>query len=193
RFNDQISELQLSPDGKKVAFVVRGEVFAASASDGGEAARVSNSPAEEYQIVWAPDSRRLVYVSDRDGVPHLFLYDFSNNSETQLTRDTADDSTPRFSPDGKSLAFIRGAKELRVIDVAAKTDRVVKTATFERPPIISDRSFAWSPDGKWIAFVPVGENQFKNVNVVSIEGAPSGPASYLANVFSNSISWSPDG
>jgi Tol biopolymer transport system component/C-terminal processing protease CtpA/Prc len=193
RINDQISELQLSPDGKKVAFVVRGEVFAASASDGGEAARVSNSPAEEYQIAWAPDSRRLVYVSDRDGVPHLFLYDFSNNSETQLTRDTADDSTPRFSPDGKSLAFIRGAKELRVMDVAAKTDRVVKTAIFERPPVGADRPFVWSPDGKWIAYVPVAENQFKNVNVVAVDGSASGPASYLANVFSNTISWSPDG
>ena len=193
RITDQIAELQLSPDGKKVAFIVRGEVFAASATDGGDAARVSNSAAEEYQIAWAPDSRRLVYVSDRDGVPHLFLYDFSTNSETQLTRDAADDSTPRFSPDGKSLAFIRGAKELLVMDVATKTERVVKTATFERPPIISDRPFAWSPDGKWLAYVPVGENQFKNVNVVSVDGASSGSASYLANVFSNSVSWSPDG
>ena len=43
RLTDQIGELQLSPDGKKVAFIVRGEVFAASAADGGDAARVSNS------------------------------------------------------------------------------------------------------------------------------------------------------
>jgi tricorn protease len=193
RLSDQISELQLAPDGKKVAFIVRGEVFAASATDGGDAARVSNSTAEEYQLAWSPDSRRLVYVSDRDGVPHLFLYDFTSNAETQLTRDSADDSTPRFSPDGKSLAFIRGAKELRVLDVAAKTERLVKTAIFERPPLISDRPFVWSPDGKWLAYVPVSENQFKNVQVVSVDGATSGTASYLANVFSNTVSWSPDG
>src|SRR5829696_9749339 len=193
RLSDQISEMQLSPDGKKVAFVVRGEVFAASESDGGDAVRVSNSVAEEYQVAWAPDSRRLVYVSDRDGVPHLFLYDFTNNSETQLTRDAADDSTPRFSPDGKLLAFIRGGKELRVMDVAVKTDRVVTAAIFERPPVGSDRPFVWSPDGKWIAYVPMAENQFKNVNVVAVDGTASGPASYLANVFSNTISWSPDG
>ena len=193
RLTDQISELQLSPDGKKVAFIVRGEVFAASSADGGDAARVSNSFGEEYQLAWAPDSRRLVYVSDRDGVPHLFLYDFTSNSETQLTRDAADDSTPRFSPDGKSLAFIRGAKELRVMDMAAKTDRLVQSAIFERPPLISDRPFVWSPDGKWLAYLPVAENQFKNVHVVSVEGGNGGPASYLANVFSNSISWSPDG
>src|SRR5215204_972820 len=72
RLSDQIGEMQLSPDGKKVAFVVRGEVFAASAADGGEAARVSNTSAEEYQVAWSPDSRRLAYVSDRDGTPHLF-------------------------------------------------------------------------------------------------------------------------
>src|SRR6185295_4241748 len=136
RLTDQIGELQLSPDGKKVAFVVHGEVFAASAADGGDAARVTNSYAEEYQLNWSPDSRRLVYVSERDGVSHLFLYDFTSNSETQLTRDAADDSTPRFSPDSKLLAFIRAAKELRVLDVAAKTERVVATAHFERAPLI---------------------------------------------------------
>ncbi len=193
RLNERFSELQLSPDGKKVAFIVRGEVFAASAADGGDATRVSNSAAEEYQVTWSPDSRRLAYVSDRDGTPHLYLYDFNNNSETQLTRDAADDSTPRFSPDGKLLAFIRGAKELRVIDVANKQERVVVSAFFERPPIIADRPFVWSPDSKWLAYAPVGENQFKNLHVAPVDGGPGRPASFLANVFSNTISWSPDG
>jgi len=193
RLTDQIAELQLSPDGKKIAFIVRGEVFAASAADGGDAARVSNSSAEEYEVAWAPDSRRLVYVSDRDGVPHLFLYDFTNNSETQLTRDAADDSTPRFSPDGKLLAFIRGAKELRVMNLADKNERVVATAYFERPPVNSDRPFVWSPDGKWLAYLPVGENQFKNLYVVAADGGTARPASFLANVFNNTVSWSPDG
>ncbi|HJP95050.1 MAG TPA: LpqB family beta-propeller domain-containing protein [Pyrinomonadaceae bacterium] len=193
RLTDQIAELQLSPDGKKIAFVVRGEVFAASAADGGDAARVSNSSAEEDQIAWAPDSRRLVYVSDRDSVPHLFLYDFTSSTETQLTRDAADDSTPRFSPDGKSLAFIRGGKELRVMNVADKSDRVVATAFFERPPLNSDRPFVWSPDGKWLAYLPVGDNQFKNLYIVAADGGTARPASFLANVFNNTVSWSSDG
>src|SRR4030095_1273743 len=101
-----------------------------SAADGGDATRVSKSAAEEHQVTWAPDSRRLVYVFARDATPPLFLFDVNTHTETQLTRDAADDSTPRFSPDGKSLAFIRDGKELRVLDVAAKTERLVKTAVF---------------------------------------------------------------
>jgi Tol biopolymer transport system component/C-terminal processing protease CtpA/Prc len=193
RLTDQISELELSPDGKKIAFVVRGEVFAASAADGGDAARVSVSSADEYQINWSPDSRRLVYVSDRAGTPHLFVYDFNTNTESQLTNDTLDDATPSFSPDGKQLAFFRGAKELRVLNLADKQERVVASGVFERPPIIADRPLVWSPDSKWLAYVPVADNQFKNVNLVPVENGVGKPASFLANVFSNTISWSPDG
>jgi len=193
RLSDQISELQLSPDGKKVAFVIRGEVFAASASEGGDAARVSISSGEEYQIAWSPDSRRLAYVSDRDGTPHLFIYDFSSNTETQLTRESADDSTPIFSPDGKLLAFLRGARELKVMNVNDKSERVVVSGTFERPPIIADRPYVWSPDSKWLAYIPVAQNQFKNVNLVQVDGGTGRSASFLANVFSNTLSWSPDG
>lgn len=193
RLTDQISELLLSPDGKKVAFVVRGEVFAASASDGGDAARVSVSSADESQLTWSPDSRRLAYASDREAIPHLFVYDFSTNTETQLTRGQNDDSTPMFSPDGKALAFIRGAKELRLLDLATKQDRVVASGTFERPPITADRPYVWSPDSKWLAYVQVGDGQFKNVNVVQVDGGAGRPVSFLANVFSNTLSWSPDG
>ena len=193
RLTDQISEIALSPDGKKMAFIVRGEIFAASATEGGDGARVTNSPAEESQVTWSPDSRRLVYVSDRDGAVHLFLYDFATNTETQLTRDAASDDTPRYSPDGKMIAFQRGGEEMRVIDVESKQERSVARAHLERPPLSSDRPFVWSPDSKWIAYMPVGDRLFKNVFVVSAAGGESRPVSFLANGGSNTVSWSPDG
>ena len=193
RLSDQISELQLSPDGKKVAFVIRGEIFAASSTDGGDAARVSFSSGDEYQLTWSPDSRRLVYVSDREKTPHLYIYDFNSNTETQLTSDSADDSTPMFSPDGKTVAFIRGARELHVLDLNDKKDRTVATDIFERPPIIADRPFVWSPDSKWLAYLSVGQSQFKNVSITPAENGTGKPATFLANVSSNTLSWSPDG
>jgi tricorn protease len=193
RLTDQIQELALSPDGKKVAFVVRGEVFAASSKDGGDAARITNSPADESQIAWAPDSQRLAYVSTRDGAPHIFIYQFNTNSELQLTRDSLGDAVPIFSPDGKMVAFQRDAKEMRVIDIDSKQERLLATGYFDRPPLTSDRPFVWSPDNKWIAFASVSGKSFKNVSVVPAAGGESKPISFLANVFNNTLSWSPDG
>ena len=193
RLTDQIQDLALSPDGKKVAFVVRGEVFAASAKDGGEAARVTNSPSNESQIAWAPDSRRLAYVSDRNGAPQVYLYEFASNTETQLTRDAAGDAAPAFSPDGKSLAFQRDARELRVMDLDSKQERLLASGTFERPPISSTRSFVWSPDNKWIAFTSASAKSFTNVSVVPAAGGEARQISFLANVFNDTVSWSADG
>jgi tricorn protease len=72
-FTDQIQELAISPDGKKSAFTVHGEISSASAKDGGDAVRVTTTAGEEGELAWAPDSRRLVYMSHGDGNIHLFL------------------------------------------------------------------------------------------------------------------------
>ncbi len=189
----QMSELALSPDGKKVAFIAHGEVFAASAKDGGDAARVTRTHAAESQIVWSPDSRTIAYVSDREGAFNIYSYDFTTNTEAPLTRGVGNNYTPSFSPDGKTLAFIRNGRELRAIDLETKQERMLGTAYLERPPLTSDRSFTWSPDGKWIAFLGVGERGLTNVSVVSAAGGEGKQISFLANAFSGSVSWSPDG
>lgn len=194
RLTDQLSELALSPDGKKVAFVVRGEVFAASATDGGDATRVTTTPAPESQPVWTNDSRLLAYVSERNGAGQLFVYDFGTNAETQLTNATEGDDTPRFSPDGKWLAFERAGREIRALNMETKRELVVATGTFQRPPLNPDRPFVWSPDSRWIAYMPIGQKLFRNVYVAPVE--PNGkaqPVSFLANSGSNTVSWSPDG
>ncbi|HEX5706630.1 MAG TPA: S41 family peptidase [Pyrinomonadaceae bacterium] len=194
RYADQIQELALAPDGKKVAFVVRGEVFAASSTDGGDAARVTTSHAPESAVTWSPDSRRLVYISDRDPTPHLFLYDFATNTETRLTNTTGADAAPRYSPDGKWIAFERDGRELRVINTESKQERLLANASLERPPLNSDRPYVWSPDSRWIAFTPVAEKLFRNVWLVSVDGGAARQISFLANVGgSNTVSWSPDG
>jgi tricorn protease len=189
--NNQFQEFALSPDGKKVAFVVRGEVFAASAKDGGDASRVTSSIANESQVTWSPDSRRLAYTSERNGVPNIFLFDFTTATETQLTREASD--TPRFSPDGRMLAFQREGRELRLLDLDSRQERLLATGIFARLPFVSDKPFIWSPDSRWIAFMPVGAKAFKNVHVVQVTGGTGQPISFLANTFSNTVSWSPDG
>ncbi|MCI0366445.1 MAG: hypothetical protein L0219_21490, partial [Phycisphaerales bacterium] len=190
---ENFQELVLSPDGKKIAFIARGEVFAASARDGGDAARITRTAENESQVIWSPDSIRLVYASDREGPSRLFLYEFGTNSETRLTNAGEHDHSARFSPDGKSIAFIRGSSELRVLDVTSKQDRVVGRGSFELPPFTGLPPFAWSPDNRWIAFLSAGPKGFTNVQAVSHDGATSRPVSFLANSFSATVSWSPEG
>ncbi len=193
-FTNGIQQFVLSPDGKKVAFVVHGEVFAVSAKDGGNAIRVTNTPAAEDQVVWAPDSRRLVYTSDRDGPRHLYSYDFGTNSEAQLTTGASSDVSPIWSPDGAHIAYTRDAKELRVIDLPGHTDRVIATASLSRPPFLGRSEMVFSPDSRWLAYTPTaGLRDFANVQVVSVSGGESRPIAFLANTSTSSIAWSPDG
>ncbi|MGH9830074.1 MAG: peptidase S41, partial [Blastocatellia bacterium] len=188
-----IQDLALSPDGKKVAFVVHGEIFAASSKDGGDAMRVTRTEGEESDIAWAPDSRRIVYSSDRDGVRRLFLYDFGSNSETPLTTGTEEDYSPLFSADGKSIAFIRGGHQVILLEIAPKQEKVLATAAMRRPPFNQQRPLAFSPDGKWLAFESVSGRMFTNVNVVAVTGGEAHQISFIPNGFSDSVAWSPDG
>ena len=192
RQTTQFSDLALSPDGRKIAFVTRGEIFAASAKEHGDATRVTTTAELESQPAWAPDSRRLVYASSRRGGQQIYLYDFTTSTETALTTGTATDISPVFSPDGTRLAFLRNRRELRVMDVASAQDRVVATATFA--DTISSPRPVWSPDGRWIALFAIGAKAFTNVELASADGnGPLRPVSFLANVFANSIAWSRDG
>ena len=185
--------LALSPDGKKIAFTAHGEVFAASARDGGDATRITNTPELEAELAWAPDSRRLAYVSSRDGAAHLYLYDFGTRTETKLTDGPRNDVMPVWSPDGKTIAFERGAKELRVIDVATRQERMLATGELDHPPFLPEHAVTWSPDGQWLAYLSGGPGLFQNPYIVPLNGGAARPASYLSNMFGGTVAWSPDG
>jgi hypothetical protein len=48
--------------------------------------RITTSPHEEMEPQWAPDGRRLSYGSGREGDQNVVVYDFSTQTETQLTQ-----------------------------------------------------------------------------------------------------------
>ena len=190
----QIREFSLSPDGKKVAVIAHGEIFAASAKDGGEAVRITKTAAPESFAAWSADSRKIAYVSERGGKMLIYQYDFAAEAETPVTT-IGDDVAPVFSPDGKYLAFIRNARTLVVYDLNTKKEREAGKLVTDKSPFVGKRSFVWSPDSRWLAFLSGAPEtrSYTNVSVVPVSGGSVRPVSFLANSNSSSLSWSPDG
>jgi tricorn protease len=187
----QFNDLDVSPDGRKIVVVAHGEIFAAAAREGGEAVRVTRTPAPESQVSWAPDSTKIAYLGLRDAVQQVFLYDFTKRQETQLTTGGAPNQGPRFSPDGKSLAFIQGRKDLVVYDLEAKQAR--KVATGYLGGGFGRSALTWSPDSKWLAYAASEERALRNVYVVPVAGGEARPVTFLANTGIGTVVWSPDG
>jgi dipeptidyl aminopeptidase/acylaminoacyl peptidase len=111
----------------------------------------------------SPDGSQVVYTvtsTDRarnDYTSNLWLIPTAGGTPVALTAGEAGDSTPRWSPDGKRVAFAsnRGGKPaLWVVDVATKEPRML--TAWERSNFFLSKAgemFCWSPDGKEIAFV----------------------------------------
>ena len=193
KITDRFTDFALSPDGKKVVFVVRGDIFASATKEPGDAMRVTDTAAVESRPVWSTDSKSIVYMSDRDGNTHLFRYDFASDKESPLTSGANIDDTPRFSPDGKLLAFQRNHKDVVLLDLATKQERTIASGRLERAPFLSDQPFDFSPDSRFIAYLDYGANLFRNVNIVPVAGGDSKPASFLANTNTDTVVWSRDG
>jgi tricorn protease len=193
--SSQIRELALSPDGKKVAMIARGEVFASSAKDGGDAVRITNTAAPESYVAWSADSRKLIYSSERGGSMSLYQYDFGTESESPITAGRGNDMSGEYSADGKSIAFVRNSRALMVMDVASKQEREVAKLYVDPPPLFGAEPIKWSPDNKWIAYLTYSPEtrSYTNAWVVPAAGGPARPVSFLANSNSNTLAWSPDG
>jgi dipeptidyl aminopeptidase/acylaminoacyl peptidase len=92
---------------------------------------------------------------------HLYVFDVASKSVTQVTSGDYDDNEPSWSPDGKSLAFTSNRSvpdpdrnfNTDIWVVAANNTDKGAHLTQITTNLGADRSPAWSPDGKWIAFV----------------------------------------
>jgi len=189
----RFGELALAPDGKKVAFTARGQIFAASAKDGGDGIRLTKTTANERNVVWAPDSRRIAYVSDRDGAEAIFVHDLATNVETRVTP-AEHDYAPSFAPDGKTLAYVHDRREIRLVELATKATRTLATGALEEAaPFGERRALAFSPDGSHVAFTTIVTRGYVVVDVVPVTGGTPRAVDRLANVGTGSLTWAPDG
>lgn len=171
-----------SPDGKQIAFIARGEVFVTSV-DYATTKQVTQTPAAEARLSFAPDNRTLAYASERNGNWQLYLAKIARKEEPNfpnatiieeevlLPSTTVERAYPQFSPDGKELAFIEDRNRLMVVDLQTKKVRqVTDGSTWYSTGGGFD--YKWSPDGKWFALEFTGNKHdpYTDIGLVSAQG-----------------------
>jgi Tol biopolymer transport system component len=190
----RFSALSLAPDGRKIAFVARGRVFAAAAQDGGAAQLATVHDGAAYDLpVWAAGSRRIAYVIDRGTEQAIATYEFPDGPEHVITPPGHHDDYPHWSPDGRTLAFVRDGRELHAIDAATHADRIVAHGVLDRRPFGDLGDIAFSPAGDWIAYVDQDREGFANAYVVPAAGGTPRAVTFLPNANGGPLVWSPDG
>jgi TolB protein len=141
---------------------------------------------------FSPDSRKIVFVYDvlqgTDGKLHIHTMNADGTGNKVLIPQKAFEESPRWSPDGKSIAFVSTRHGNPEIYVALADGMDIKRLTNE---IAIDKDPAWSPDGKHIAFTSARHGNLEiyrmNADGSDLRRLTSHPAIDYWPV------WSPDG
>lgn len=155
-----VTQFAMSPNGKEMAFIARGEVFVTSV-DNNMTKRITNTPQQERSVQWSPDGKHLVYAAERNGNWDIYQssivraeepYFFAATllKEEPLLATDAQEFQPFFSPDGKEIAYVEDRNILRIYNIASKKSRTLLPKGRNYSYSDGDWDFAWSPDGKWI-------------------------------------------
>jgi Tol biopolymer transport system component/C-terminal processing protease CtpA/Prc len=202
--NGGLTELEVSPTGKEVAFVVRGEVYVSSL-EGGITRRITDTPGQERSVSFSPDGRTLLYAGERDGSWNIYasrivrpdepaFYAATRLEEKPLVATAADEFQPLFSPDGKEVAFLQERTTLRVVNLASGKVRTVLEGDRNYSYSDGDQDFTWSPDGKWlVAGINVGLGWLRDIALVAADASGKVVNLTRSGSFDSRPRFSPDG
>lgn len=169
---DRVSSPVVSPDGKRIAFVVRTTDLQANrgrtdlfmiGADGKGMRRLTTDPASDFSPVWSPDSRRLYFLSTRSGRSQVWRLDLDGGEAQPVSDLPLDVGDLKISPDGSTLAF-----SLEVFVDAATLDetreRLDAEEARETTGVVYDRVFVrhWDTwkDGRrrHVFFAPIQDD-----------------------------------
>ncbi len=157
--NNNLSEFDVSSNGKEIVFIKRGEVFVSSIKDG-TTKRITNTPEQERSVSFSPDGRAILYAGERNGSWNLYETSLSREEEKYFFNSTileekvilnsaAETFQASYSPDGMEIAFLEERTNLKVINLESKEVREIMPGNNNYSYADGDQFYEWSPDSKW--------------------------------------------
>ncbi len=102
--------LDVSPDGKMIAFDLMGDIYTMPVT-GGKATAVTKGLAWETHPRFSPDGKKILFTSDRSGSDNLWIIDFEKQDTIQLTKDKSEEFPAAvWSPDGEYVIASKGRR-----------------------------------------------------------------------------------
>ena len=177
--------MALSPNGKEFAFVVRGDIYVASV-DQGETKRITNTPGQERNISFSPDGRRLVFAAEYGRPWSLYEASITQPKEKEpyffnstvidihpILENDQENFQPKYSPDGKEVAYLENRTTLKVLNLETKQTRLILAGNLNYSYEDGDQWFDWSPDGKWFLVTFLTPDRFASQAGTGRRGWPT--------------------
>ena len=168
-----------SPDSQQIAFsrtIASTPNLYVMNADGSGQRRVTQDAINVWGASWSPDGRQLAFSSGvgNPGNFNIYVVNVDGSGQQQLTTNRG--QAPAWSPDGQTIAFARYVrtkvggyrgwqKELHVMNADGSEQRKLTPLS-----TAGDGSYAWSPDGRRIAFVSYRDGN-DEVYVINVDGS----------------------
>jgi tricorn protease len=160
-----VTNYEISPDGKRALFGARGDVFTVPVKNG-RTRNLTNTPGvHERNSKWSPDGKLIAFVSDASGEDEIWLVAPDGTGLRQLTSggDTYKYEI-HWSPDSKKILWSDKKLRLQYVEVESK---VVKPIAQAKVWEIHDA--VWSPDSRWVAYSQEERDGMDRVSLFSLE------------------------
>jgi len=180
--SDKIAGFSISPSGKEIAFVARGEVFVTS-TDFKTTKRITDTPYQERTVDFHPDGRKIVYAAEQNDKWLLkeatlksdnekYFFSATDIEEKILHEAKTESFQPLYSPDGKKVAFLSGRDTLKVLNIESGKVTEVLGKEYNYSYTDGDINFDWSPDSQWLTVDFAARKRLfvKNIAIVHAEG-----------------------